>query len=215
MAKINDELKSYLSRNSSSPTQGFQSESSGSKFSLNSFNPFRKSPTTEENGSGDVANSWFSQAQRDPFCPSLTKKQRILGFVICLLLGTFCFSMACLYIPLLVLKARKFAALYTLGSLFVISSFSMLWGPANHVKHLFSMGRLPFTTAYLGTLFATLYCSLWIKSSFLTVICAVLQVLALVWYIVSYIPGGQTGLKFFTRICYSASSKTVQSILPV
>lgn len=158
-----------------------------------------------------------------------------------------------LYIPLLLLKARKFAVLYTLGSLFVIfryvnfdakwmiiqikfkilpesnvtrslddcvckpnsgsllaglshfqniticysqkksvlrtvrwifysynpcnraanvkysfqfCSFAFLWGPYNHMKHLFSAGRLPFTTAYFGTLFATLYFSLWVSNYF-------------------------------------------------
>lgn len=36
-------------------------------------------------------------------------------------------------------------------------SFSLLWGPVNHAKHLCSMGRLPFTAAYFGSMFATLY----------------------------------------------------------
>jgi len=34
-------------------------------------------------------------------------------------------------------------------------------------------------------------------------------------YVLSYIPGGQTGLKFFTKIFYAAASKTVQKTLPV
>ena len=36
-------------------------------------------------------------------------------------------------------------------------SFSLLWGPVNHVKHLCSLERLPFTAAYFGSMFATLY----------------------------------------------------------
>ena len=39
-------------------------------------------------------------------------------------------------------------------------SFSLLWGPVNHLKHLFSLGRLPFTAAYFGSMFATLYMAL-------------------------------------------------------
>jgi len=34
-------------------------------------------------------------------------------------------------------------------------------------------------------------------------------------YVLSYVPGGQTGLKFFTKIFYAAASKTVQKTLPV
>lgn len=162
-----------------------------------------------------TVNGWFADAQKDPLLPSLSKKQRVLGFIGCLLMGTFCFSLASLYVPMLLLKARKFALLYTIGSIFIIFSFSLLWGPYNHLKHLLSAERLPFTVSYFGTMGATLYFALSVQSMPLTVIFAVAQVLALVWYVLSYIPGGQTGLKFFTKIFYAAASKTVQKTLPV
>ncbi|KAL4221810.1 hypothetical protein ACF0H5_020064 [Mactra antiquata] len=215
MADLSQSLKDYMSKSQSKEPLLGPEESSGSSFSLGKLNPFRKSEPSGYDNSSEVANSWFSQAQKDPLCPGLTKKQRILGFVICLLLGTFCFSLACLYIPLLVLKARKFAMLYSVGSLFIIGSFSMLWGPMNHVKHLLGRERLVFTSVYFGTMFATIYFSIWVRSTVLTVIFAVMQILALIWYIVSYIPGGQTGLKFFSKVFYSAASKTTEKILPV
>lgn len=34
-------------------------------------------------------------------------------------------------------------------------------------------------------------------------------------YVISYIPGGQTGLKFFSKLFYSVASKTVSKTLPV
>ena len=43
-----------------------------------------------------------------------------------------------------------------------INSFALLWGPTNHLKHLLSAQRLPFTTAYFGSMFATLYFSMWV-----------------------------------------------------
>ncbi|XP_060565793.1 uncharacterized protein LOC132724852 [Ruditapes philippinarum] len=214
MADISQSLKDYMSKSQSKePLLGDESSSGG--FSFGKLNPFKKSESKANDDPNEVANSWFSQAQKDPLCPGLTKKQRILGFVVCLLMGTFCFCLACLYIPILVLKARKFAMLYTVGSLFIICSFSMLWGPMNHIKHLLAAERLPFTSVYFGTMFATIYFSIWVKSTVFTVIFAVIQILALVWYIMSYIPGGQTGMKFFSRIFYAAASKTTQNILPV
>ncbi|XP_005104216.1 protein transport protein SFT2 [Aplysia californica] len=205
---ISQSLKDFMSRPKNET-------SSSAKYSLLSTNWFSSSEDIEDKPQTEVANGWFADAQSDPLCPSLSKKQRILGFIVCLLMGTFCFSLASLYIPFLVLKARKFALLYSMGSLFVISSFALLWGPVHHVKHLFSLSRLPFTLTYFGTMFATLYFSLWVKSTVFTVIFAVAQVVALIWYVVSYIPGGQTGLKFFTSIFYAAASKTVGKTLPV
>lgn len=163
----------------------------------------------------DGDSGWFASAQSDPLFPSLTKKQRALGFIGCILMGTFCISLASLYIPFLVFKARKFAMLYTMGSLFIIASFALLWGPVNHLKHLLSPSRLPFTASYFGTMFGTLYFSLSVQSTVLTIIFALLQVMALVWFVVSYVPGGQTGLTFFSKIFYVAASKTVQKTLPV
>ncbi|KAK3773230.1 hypothetical protein RRG08_025896 [Elysia crispata] len=207
MASLSQSVKDYLSRSKDSQ--------SGTKYTLLSSKWFSSAEDIEDKPQTEAADGWFSKAQSDPLLPSLSKKQRILGFVMCLMMGTFCFSLAGLYIPLLALKARKFALLYSLGSLFVISSFALLWGPMNHLKHLFSVNRLPFTTAYFGTMFVTLYFAMWVKSTIFTVFFAALQIVALVWYIVSYIPGGQTGLKFFTSIFYGAASKTVGKALPV
>lgn len=94
-------------------------------------------------------------------------------------------------------------------------SFSFLWGPVNHLRHLFSRDRLPFTAAYFGTLFATLYFALHVQSTPFTVLCAVGQIVALLWFLVSYIPGGQTGLQFCTRLFSSAVTSTVSKTLPV
>ncbi|KAI0241622.1 Protein transport protein SFT2 [Lamellibrachia satsuma] len=204
---INNSLQAYLSKSSDSTSSTNGDDKRGYFSWLH-----KKEPTAEV--FDDTSNGWFNQAQKDPCLPSLSKKQRILGFVLCLLMGTFCFSLASLYLPFLVLKARKFVMLYSLGSLFIIFSFSLLWGPSNHLKHLFSGQRIMFTTAYFGTMFATLYFALWVKSTILTLVFAVCQILALIWYIVSYIPGGQTGLRFFSRIFYATASKTAHN-LPV
>lgn len=187
-----------------------------------------------------------------------------MGFLLFILMGLLCFGLvmpshwpswswwswllsismlSCLqstfYIPLLVLKARKFSILFTLGSIFIIlrydwmtehltqkpmnfrfCSFSVLWGPVSHMKHLFSKERLPFTLTYFGSLFITLYFALnvcliasnrtlivffQVKSTLLTALFAVIQVIALIWYVVSYLPGGQTGLMFLTK----AAAKTL------
>ncbi|KAJ8320198.1 hypothetical protein KUTeg_001785 [Tegillarca granosa] len=202
MAGLNKNLQDYLSRSSTSVASSSTGTEKSGGFGLGRFNFFNRNSEPVPDDTGDVANSWFSKAQNDPLFPD--KETKNIWLCIVFVIGDILFF-----------NARKFAVLYTLGSLFVIFSFSFLWGPVNHLKHLFSVPRLPFTSAYFGTLFATLYFALWSRSTVLTVICAVLQILSLVWYIVSYIPGGQTGLKFFTKIFYAAASKTVQKTLPV
>jgi len=141
-------------------------------------------------------------------------------------------ALATLYIPVIVLKARKFAILFSFGSLFFLSrfetvsidlinsfffhfSFSMLWGPMNHLKHLINIDLLPFSLTYITTLIGTIYYSIWVNSYFFTIIFVLLQSGVLIWYIISYIPGGARGLKFFSKLFYTFVSKSVTTTLSV
>ena len=99
----------------------------------------------------------------------------------CLFLGAFFMFLASLYIPFIVLKSRKFVLLFSLGSVFFMASFSLLWGVKSHLTHLFSSSRLPFTLSYLGTLTATIYYAMWAPSVLLTLIFAFLQIASLIW----------------------------------
>lgn len=92
-----------------------------------------------------------------------------------------------------------------------IFSFSFLWGPLTYLKYMFSRERICLTLLYGATLISTLYCALHLQSTPLTVLCAVGQVVTLLWTIVSGVPGGSTGIKFFSKIF----SRTVTTTLPV
>ncbi|KAJ9574103.1 hypothetical protein L9F63_008517 [Diploptera punctata] len=207
MADLKKELDDYLSRNDSKSQLKITLPTLLTKSDVGKW--FSKSGNNDESSTG-----LLTEAQKD-YCPSLSKFSLIIGFCTCIMMGLFCFVLAAMYTPVLLLKARKFALLYTMGSLFTICSFSFLWGPMNHLRHLFSRERLPFTVAYFGTLFGTLYFALSVQSTPLTVLFAVGQIMALLWFLISYIPGGQTGLQFFTRLFSSAVTNTVSKTLPV
>ncbi|KRT79219.1 hypothetical protein AMK59_7087 [Oryctes borbonicus] len=164
---------------------------------------FKKEESAED-------SSWFQETKKD-CCPSLTRFQRIVGFGICILMGIVCFFLSAMFIPVLLLKARKFSLLFTLGSLFFILSFSFLWGPVAYLKHMFSRARLLLTLTYGSTLIATLYFALHLQSTPFTVLFAVGQIVTLLWAVVSNIPGGSTGLSFFTKVF----SRSVSTTLPV
>ncbi|XP_022908771.1 uncharacterized protein [Onthophagus taurus] len=154
--------------------------------------------------------SWFQETKKD-CCPSLSRFQRITGFCLCIIMGILCFTLSAMYIPVLLFKARKFSLLFTLGSLFFIMSFSFLWGPMAHLKHMFSRERLLLTLIYGTTLVGTLYFALHLQSTPFTVLFAVGQIVTLLWTVISSIPGGATGLSFFSKMF----SKTVSTTLPV
>ena len=164
-------------------------------------------------GSEPKKEASYLDATQDTCCPKLSRTQRLMGCSGCVIAGIFCFSLSTLYIPVLILKARKFALLFSLGSLFMINSFSFIFGPWNHYKSLITRERLPFTATYFTSLFLTLYFAMFLKSTLLTSGAAIFQVIALLWYLVSYIPGGKVGLAFmskmFTKVVTSTCGRVV------
>jgi len=79
------------------------------------------------------------------------------------------------------------------------------------MKSLFLSEKKYFTMLYFATLTGTLYFALHLQSTPLTVLCAILQLIATLSFLISHIPGGTTGLMFFTRMFRSS----VKSSLPV
>ncbi|GAB5589957.1 Protein transport protein sft2 [Umbelopsis nana] len=139
----------------------------------------------------EVDEPWFQ----------MSRWERMTACALCVVLGIACFCMAFfLFLPVLVLFPGKFAATFTLGSILMLVSVALLRGPWAHAKHMMSLERLPFTAAYLGTMALTLYFSIGARNYVLTIICAVLQIVALLWYFGSYVPGGVSTLRFGSRM---------------
>lgn len=144
---------------------------------------------------------------------------------------------------------------WSVGSVLFLASWAFLMGPYQYAVHLISGPRLPFTAAYFGSIFMTIFfavgvsqaslnsyiesrtfstmhargvfnappvhlqaisartslpsrCStradftppVQLRSTILTLFSAIIQLLALVWYLVSYFPMGSTGLRFAARV---------------
>ncbi|ETW79735.1 hypothetical protein HETIRDRAFT_48628 [Heterobasidion irregulare TC 32-1] len=142
---------------------------------------------------------------------ALSRWERLLGFLGCLAGAAVCFAVAFFTLPLLALRPAKFALSFSLGSLLVMFGFSVLIGPINHLKHLVSKERLPFSLAYLSSLGLTLYFSLGPHSYIGSLIGAVIQVVALVSYVLAYFPGGVQTLRFGGQMALRGAG----SLLPV
>lgn len=127
-----------------------------------------------------------------PAClPSVTRTQRLAASGACLLLAALCFVLAALHAPVLLLRARKFALLWSLGSVLALAGGTLLRGGA-------ACGRLlrgeetPSRPAllYVAALGGTLYAALGLRSTLLTGLGAFLQVVALLTALLSLLPRG-------------------------
>lgn len=133
---------------------------------------------------------------------ALSRWDRMLIFAGCNIGALICFAICMCFIifPVLMFKPRKFAILWSIGSALFLTSWAVLMGPIPYAKHLLSGPRLPFTAAYFTSIALTLYFAVGLQSTLLTLISSVFQLVALIWYMVSYFPMGSTGLRFAARV---------------
>ncbi|KAG4912187.1 hypothetical protein JHK82_052770 [Glycine max] len=85
-------------------------------------------------------------------------------------------------------KPIKFAALFTFGNLLAVGSTAFLLGPAQQLGMMVDPVRVFATAIYLGCVVIALICALWIHSKVLTIIAIIIEIGALIWYSLSYIP---------------------------
>ena len=131
---------------------------------------------------------------------SLSRTERLSLFV-CFVLGSVaCFTICVFLFPVLAVQPRKFGLLWSMGSLLFVLAFGVLQGPIACMKHLTSRERLPFTVFFFTSCFMTIYFAACTKSTLLTMPCAVLELIAVIYYAVSYFPFGGAGLRMISSI---------------
>lgn len=125
-------------------------------------------------------------------------QQRFRMFCALLVLSALFFALGfSVGLPMIAIRPQKFALCFTFGSLTFMASFGILVGPKEHMTGMLTSARLPFTVLYFGSMLATLYFTFNVggATGYLFVIGASgAQLVALLWYLISFLPGGSTGL---------------------
>ena len=134
----------------------------------------------------------------------LSRTQRYTAFGICIAAAVFLFFLALLHLPFVVIRPGKFIVPYCMASMFILVSFGFLHGFVSYTKHLFSAKKVVYSAWFILATFATLYASISLKSYILTVIMALIQMAGMITFIVSYVPGGSSGINFMSTMITSS-----------
>ena len=119
-------------------------------------------------------------------------KERLIGFILCFLLGLIfqIMSMGSL-VGVLLGRANKFAFLYTCGNIVSIFGTFFLVGPQRQFKNMSDPHRRNSSLIFLGSIVLTLISVYMFHSKLLTILCVIAQFCSYIWYIMSYIPYGR------------------------
>jgi len=114
--------------------------------------------------------------------------------------GVTLISMSFSFLPMLPISPQKFALLFAFGSMTLLSSFAILKGPQAFAAGLAQREKLPFSVSYVVGLVGTLVATIGLRSFILTAVFGLVQAVALLYFLASYVPGGQALLNFCGRL---------------
>ena len=141
-----------------------------------------------------------NEQENDSIFPSLSLKERLIGFGICFGLGLlFQFMSLGSILGVLLGRPNKFAFLYTCGNLISIFGTFFLVGPKRQLKNMTNPYRRKATAIFLSAIVLTFVSLYLLHSKILTILSVIVQFGAYVYYIMSYIPYGQECLNYLAR----------------
>lgn len=143
---------------------------------------------------------------------TMSYKNRLIGFGVCLASGIFFTALSTLMLPLIVLKPHKFAVAYTIGNLLMMGSTVFLVGPRRQCQSMWTGHRAMASAAYFGSMVGTIYAAMGLRIYLLVLVFIAVQVCALAWYSLSYIPFGRQLASRFLKPLFNIVSKCLYHV---
>jgi hypothetical protein len=124
-----------------------------------------------------------------------------------LFLGSLLFAILAIFIgiPTIAVRPSKFSLCLTLSTLLAVASIVVLQKPSVFLENLRSSERdrlfsvISLCFCSLGSIYITVF----IHRYVLILIAAACQILCILWFLASFIPGGSKGLVILLRACYA------------
>ncbi|ELP85964.1 vesicle transport protein SFT2A, putative [Entamoeba invadens IP1] len=143
------------------------------------------------------SKSWFDTlvgGDDDSCCAKckipFTVRITIVGILV--LLGVIALFLSFSFIVL----PMKFAKLFTAGNVLILAASFFLRSFSAQIKSLMEdKTKLIGLVLYITSIVLVLFAALKLKSFFVTIPCVIFEIIALLWYLFSYIPYGQEMLK--------------------
>ena len=121
-------------------------------------------------------------------------EKNITAFISLLGIGCFLICLSLLMLPLIITSPAKFSMCFGLGSVLVLISFLFYHGTKNYIMKLFDKKRFIITILFICSIFLGLIFSIG-KHYFISLLCSLFQLISLILFILTFIPGGKYGIK--------------------
>ena len=122
------------------------------------------------------------------------------NFFILLFIGIGLISFSFLFLPMIIIAPQKFVSLFSLGCIVTILSFIFYYGTYDFLSMLFNKERRFITLGYLFSIAIGIYFSFNPTYYFISLGCTGIQMIVVIIFILSFIPGGKSGINFILSL---------------
>ena len=119
-------------------------------------------------------------------------------FMSLLSIGCFLICISIFLIPLIITAPSKFSMCFGLGSVLILISFLFYHGTKNYIVKLFEKKRFVITILFICSIIFGLIFSIG-KHYFISLLCSLFQLISLILFILTFLPGGKYGINCIKR----------------
>ena len=168
---------------------------------------FKNKKESQKNEENIVSSQTEEQNQppktcKDKMANAIIKKVEVEKsmtiFMSLLSIGCFLICISIFLIPLIITAPSKFSMCFGLGSVLILISFLFYHGTKNYIIKLFEKKRFVITILFICSIIFGLIFSIG-KHYFISLLCSLFQLISLILFILTFLPGGKYGINCIKR----------------
>ena len=132
-------------------------------------------------------------------------EKNIAVFLMLIALGCGLLCLSIFLLPLIITSPSKFSLCFAMGSLLVLISFLFYYGTKEYFRTLFGAQRFWISILFILSIIIGISFSLG-KHYIISMLCSICQLVSLIVFILSFVPGGRVGINCIKKAITSPFS---------
>ena len=154
--------------------------------------------SSSQNESADLAPKTWKDKLALTLISKIEVQRNITVFLSLLGLGSLLLCFSIFLIPFIITSPSKFSMCFAFGCTLVLISFLFYHGTKNYVLKLFDKKRFTITILFICSILIGIIFSIG-KHYFISLLCSLFQLISLVLFVLTFIPGGKNGINCIKR----------------
>ena len=155
--------------------------------------------------SNEIIEKTYKDKIKDYLIDKIEIEKSIIIFLALFGSGILLLFLSFIFIPTIIISPAKFSLCFSLGSLLFLTSFLFWYGTKKYFEKIFSKERFWISILFVVSIFIGCGFALG-KHYLISLICSVFQLVNLVLFILTFLPGGKLGINCIKNIIKSPFS---------